>query len=360
MTKFDSWLKFGASWREVSKDYTDVRPKEGFATYKVMPPQGDQVEIEQQTRGPDGDDTNTLCIDDLVSNGTLLDADPELQECLEIEGYEHFVEKIEPILLSTGTRDCYKLVRKKRDDCERCGGSGDCPDCSASGECSDCSSSGACGTCGGGGKCGDCDGSGKCNYCEGSGRCTSCEGSGRIPDQGPCSECEGTGRCTSCSGNGNCQTCKGTARCSECIGSGKCSRCHGTAKCGFCNGYLKCRDCGGNARTINATEYWYDKATGLMLRYQKSVNGKATMERKVTAFNVSAPTSMQTQPPIYYEPGGALTMSPPQRQPSPSYGGPMSSTVPPSQMSNCRSCGGRLDFGTIMPMFCPHCGTKLR
>jgi hypothetical protein len=361
MTKFDSWLKVGASWREVSRDYSDIRPKEGFVTYRVIPPEGDLVQIEQQTRNQDGDDTNITCIDDMISNGTLLDADPELSEVVEIEGYDHFVERLEPISLETGSRDCYKLVRKKRDDCERCGGSGDCSDCSTSGECYECGKSGTCGNCSGEGKCGDCDASGKCNYCEGSGRCPSCEGSGNISGQGPCTECEGSGKCTSCHGNGNCQTCKGTARCTECIGSGKCSKCHGTGTCGFCNGTLKCRDCKGNIKTINATEYWYDKASGLLLRYLKSVNGKPIMERKVTFLNISAQSQMQSPSPAYYQPGGALSMEPPTRQPLPAYQNPMTTPAPPpSQMACCPSCGGRLDFGRIMPMFCPHCGSKLR
>ena len=371
MSKYTSWMQVGATWKESRKDMHEVRTRESFVTYRVLSPDGDQPQIEQQIRDPEGElETNTITPDDLISDGSILDIDPESGECVEINGYEHFMEKFENISLETGARPAYKLIRKKREDCPRCGGGGDCPDCSASGECSSCGNSGTCGDCSGEGTCSNCAGEGKCSYCDGQGRCSSCEGTGRVPDSPDmCSECKGSGRCTECNGSGACQTCKGSRKCNECLGSRKCSHCHGSGKCGYCNGGLKCRDCGGTGKAMVSSEYWYDQTTGLLLKYVTSVNKRPQDERLTLSMNVSTsgyrPQQTYGQQPYQrnYQPGGTLTIEQtPLQTPLLTYGPPSAvsgpSTGPMTPVSFCSTCGKDLR-GVGATVFCPFCGGKL-
>jgi hypothetical protein len=351
-----TWVKVGATWSEIIRDFTGQRPREAFVTYRVITEPGPDGggEIEKQTKGKDDDDTSTYSPEDLVNEGTLLDKDPDQSEGVELNCEWFFMERTENVNVDTFSRGAYKFIRKVRGDCPRCGGGeGGCQDCSGSGECSTCGANGQCGNCSGSGECGDCSGEGKCYSCDGEGKCTNCEGKGRFDgDGGPCDSCHGTGKCENCGGSGKCPTCGGSRRCAECNGTGKCGDCHGSMRCTSCNGSLKCRDCGGVGKALTSDEYWYDMATGVVLRYTRSINGKVVMERKVTSLGISgAPSPVIARPTqVYMSPTESVNtyVSPQPPLPRPTL------RVP----DNCPNCGKSLRaVGT--PVFCPFCNTRL-
>jgi len=254
------WLKVGASWEEIVRDYYELKPTETHMRYTVTGGTIDEPDIEKREKGPDDDDTTILMKDELIEEGLLLDMEPEIYEQLEIDEDYFFFVGMEELALGNIRREAYRFIRRVRMECERCGGTGDCEDCSSTGECQECAGERTCEMCDGTGTCMDCEGEGRCDYCEGSGRCQSCEGSSRIQGE-RCTDCDGTGNCESCGGNGLCESCKGTKRCVECSGTGKCGHCQGTGRCGFCNGNLKCRDCNGTGNVMMTHQMWYDRAT---------------------------------------------------------------------------------------------------
>jgi hypothetical protein len=236
----------GVSWDEIVIEYEDIKPMKTFIKYTMTGGTTEEPEIETQEKGPDYRDINTITKMDLVDDGRLLEFDPQLYECIEIDGEYFFHLEPERITLMNRPWETYYLIRKVRDDCDRCGGTGECTDCDNTGECNNC---------GGDRHCLLCEGTGRCTDCDGTGRCDFCEGSGRINGD-PCDECGGSGRCPACNG---------TRKCEECDGSGRCINCGGSGRCGYCNGTLKCRDCKGVGRVIMVHEHWYDSDTGLRL-----------------------------------------------------------------------------------------------
>jgi hypothetical protein len=359
MTKL-TWLKVGATWTEILRDMNAQRPVESFVTYRVTsvpdPGSDGSAEIERKTRTQDDEDTSTYSPEDLISEGTLLDQDPEQSECVDMNDGSFFVERTESVPVDIGARNCYKLIRKVRGECPRCSGSGECPDCSNSGECPTCGGNAQCSNCGGEGKCTECSGEGKCYSCDGLGKCSSCEGKGRYDsDGGPgekCDSCQGTGRCENCAGSGLCTSCKGSKRCLQCNGTGKCGDCQGSSKCPYCNGSLKCRECQGVQTAKMIDEMWFDMATGVLLKATKTVNKRVVLERKVTAMSVAA----GPMPTLAVRSSGREDGL---SSPSSHYTPPQPVPGRPLQIPDvCPGCGRSLkSVGT--PVFCPFCNTRL-
>jgi hypothetical protein len=291
MSKFDRWMRIGVTWEEVMKDLHQLRPEETQFRYKIIGGDEEDPEIEKHERSTEGgSDTMSITKDDLIDEGLLLEIDPVIYECVEIQGDYYFFVGTEEITVGNRPREAYRFIRKFRTECERCGGTGECPDCGATGECEECGQSGKCQDCDGSRTCVDCDGEGMCYTCEGRGRCQNCEGTGRVgigPDAGPCSECNGTGNCEACGGSGLCGSCKGSKRCATCSGTGKCAYCNGSARCAYCNGSVKCIDCKGTGNPMMVYQSWYDVETGLLLLGLVNSDKRTLVERAITSMNLS-------------------------------------------------------------------------
>lgn len=263
-----SWLMPGAAWEEMVIDHSELKPLKTLVKYRVEGGTPEEPEIQKIEKGPDFEDEVSVSKDDLIDEGLLLAVDPEIYECVEIEGEYYFYIGPERVAVSNITREAHRLIRKYRTECDQCGGSGECPQCGNSGECQECSGTGTC--------C-DCDGERRCTACDGTGRCYSCEGRGR----------NGPDICEECGGNGLCPECKGSRMCVECNGTGKCGACNGTRRCAYCNGSLKCRDCGGTGTAMMVHQKWFDTTSGLLLKGEVTSNGRKQLERALVSFRLA-------------------------------------------------------------------------